>query len=200
MEEFNADFAFLAREIKRIYCDQKAKALRKASYKPDSRNSGTELWMKVAELCHKLGARPEDFVTAAFEFCSFPSGPFANNLHGKAMVNWYEKYLSQKELDDDVFSTAKTPAEFEIKNKLATLRTHLFHKTGSCDPDNPEVMKELRSSLFGLDPLACILLGGADEEVVNVHRDAADEILSARPDIIRTLKEMGVPINLILQL
>lgn len=199
-EEFDADLAALARELKRIFCEQKAAKMRRASYKPDTRNNGVELWMKVATLCRDLGARPEDFITAAFSHCTFPEGPFTTTLTGKSMRYWYELYLSEISVPTDMFSDANTPSEFEIKNRVSTLRNQIRHKLGSCDPADEKVLDELRSPIFGYDALACVLMAGDDEEVVRVHGPEAEDLLNKRPDIVRTLQEMGFPVNLILSI
>lgn len=184
----------MAREIKNLYIQLKRKATRNQTYKPDKRNDSPELWGKCADLCIQLDASPEDFVTCAFEYCTLSGGPFVSGLTGPAMRRWYQMYQNRAATKS---FEAKTPSEMELKIQMASLNNFLKRKLGTNDPDDPQVLAELSSPIFGLDSLACVMLAGDNDLVVARHGDAAREQLAARPDLVRALKEMGFPLSLI---
>lgn len=199
MSEFDVEQASIAREIKRIYIEQKRLRVKNPKYSPDARNNSADVWMKAAAVCMGLGASPEDYVTAAFSYCSMPGGPFGTNMYGPSMKDWYQKYTVQNNSTWFSADEAKTPAEYELKNKMATLNSFLTRRVGTNDPENPAVIEELISPVYGLDPLACVMLAGDHQVVVDRHRQAVLDLLERRPDMVRTLKEMGYPMGLIMQ-
>ena len=193
-QDFDAERAAVAREIKRLYIELKKKATRNRNYKPDKRNDSAEVWGKCADLCIELKASPEDFVSCAFEYCTLSGGPFVTGMTGPSMRRWYQMYQT-KAVESG--REAKTPSEVELKIRMACLNNFLHRKLGTNDPDNPEVISELTSPIFGLDSLACMLLAGDNDRVMARHGREAREVLSCRPDLVRALREMNYPLAMI---
>lgn len=193
-QDFDAERSAVAREIKRLYIDLKRKVTRNQNYKPDKRNDSAELWGKCADLCIELQASPEDFVACAFEYCTFSGGPFVTGLTGPAMRKWYQMFQTKAA---DSGREARTPSGVELKIQMACLNNFLHRKFGTNDPEDPRVINELASPMFGLDPLACVMLAGDNDRVMERHGREAREMLSIRPDLVRALKEMEYPLALI---
>lgn len=90
--QLDPDVDGLANKLRKAFAEAKT-AQQGSKYKPVDRFRKIELWYAVARKCQALKADPDDFIEAAFTFCSVPGGPYPQNLPTRAMDRWYAEFL-----------------------------------------------------------------------------------------------------------
>ena len=86
------DLDGLANRLKKAFAEAKTEQQGK-KYKAADRFKAMHVWYGVARKCLELNADPEDFIEAAFAYCSVPGGPYPQNLASRAMDRWYGEAL-----------------------------------------------------------------------------------------------------------
>lgn len=87
--KLDPDLDALANDLRKMFVAAKSDQLGK-SYKMHDRFRNIALWYAVAQKCKDLNADPQDFIEAAFNYCSVAGGPFPQNLATRAMDRWYK--------------------------------------------------------------------------------------------------------------
>ena len=82
------DLDGLATDLRKKFAEAKTEQMGRR-YTPAERFRNMSIWYGVARKCLELHADPDDFIEAAFLFCSVPGGPFPQNLASRAMDRWY---------------------------------------------------------------------------------------------------------------
>ena len=95
MSLITSDLNHLANLIRQEYL-QIVRAKLGASYKLPAKFCTADVWLKAAQLCHRLGADAHKFVTCCFDGCNLPSGPFPNSLCGKVAERWWMEHKARE--------------------------------------------------------------------------------------------------------
>lgn len=89
--ELDPDLDGLANRLKKAFAEAKTEQQGK-KYRPAERFKSMHVWYGVARKCLALNADPDDFIQAAFDYCSVPGGPYPQNLASRAMDRWYAEF------------------------------------------------------------------------------------------------------------
>lgn len=82
----------IANALKKGFAERKTEQQGR-KYRPAERFQNMHIWYGAARKCVELVADPDDFLDAAFTYCSIPGGPFPQNLATRAMDRWYREML-----------------------------------------------------------------------------------------------------------
>jgi hypothetical protein len=204
-----ADIKALGRHIRLLFYEGKSRKL-KHPYKPKGRHDQMTFFYRAAALVKHLSADPQDFVTAAFQYCKVKGGPFANQLGGAAAEAWYRQYLEGKGIDVttlgkrpekpepamyDVVFACDADLAMDVEIGVAMLRLN----TGSEDPAYASNIPILRSRTYEIPLIARALLGYHDEEVLKIFGKEILEFFQTQPNYTAAAERAGYPIQLILQ-
>lgn len=91
--QLDPDLDGLANALRKKYAEAKTAQMGRR-YSPAARFKSIAIWYGVARKCLELTADPDDFIEAAFLYCSIPGGPYPQNLASRAMDRWYGEMLS----------------------------------------------------------------------------------------------------------
>lgn len=178
--------------LKRLYMEKKK--ARGCKVQPRSNNSGD--WERAALLVRELNAEPEDFIDAAFHYCTLSTGPFANGLGGRQAAEWWRQWAALKgvprteKVDGETFS----PAMRALRQRVDYTRAILLNRHNSPFFNEVTAVSVLDRSLR-LDPLACMLLGGHDKRVKDMYLQDALDILGDDMATSKALQDLGIDIT-----
>ena len=91
--KLDPDIDGLANALRKKFAEAKTSQMGRR-YSPAKRFQSIAIWYGVARKCLALNADPDDFIEAAFLYCSIPGGPYPQNLASRAMDRWYGEMLS----------------------------------------------------------------------------------------------------------
>ena len=89
--KLDPDLDGVANALKKGYAERRTEQQGR-KYRPADRFLNMHIWYGAARKCAELAADPDDFLDAAFNYCSIPGGPFPQNLATRAMDRWYREH------------------------------------------------------------------------------------------------------------
>lgn len=196
----------VARVIRHHFAERKT-AIHGRNYKPSSRHDKFTMWQAAADQCIAVGANPQDYVAAMFEFCPMKMGPFANQIAGKAALKWWKKYTSSRSsydedaadrdtyvsnMSDEVSPAAKQDLMQELSMSFQLFRDLTGENYSPLNPANKVFLSQVARPFT---TLSRVLLGFPDEAVMSRFGEEAQQILINRPDKFRAAKALGFPVD-----
>ena len=162
--------------------------------KVQSRSDNMRDWERAVELCRELGADFEDFIDAAFYYCTLSTGPFANGLGGKQAAEWWRQWTALKGIGHERIGESFSPAMRSLRQQVDFTRAVLLNIHGSPDV-TPESMETILDSTMCLDPLACMIMAGHDKRVRDMYIDGARAMLEDSLSLSRAMDELGIDLE-----
>lgn len=181
----------IARQLSKAYGFYFEKRMRRP-YRPNPRASSQESWQRVARTCIRLGADPQHYMAAQFEFAK--SLPIPNTLHAdKAVKNYVRYQVTALYVDSDNSSGIDTGARMSpgvtlIKTKIADTAMHLQSLSGITDVTSIEAEEFIVKNPWHFDSLSVMLTCPTDKIADIFGAQAATE-LKSRPEIEQALRE-----------
>lgn len=181
----------LARQLSKAYGFYFEKRMGRP-YRPNPRASSQESWERVARTCIRLGADPQHYIAAQFEFAK--SLPIPNTLHAdKATKNYVRYQVTALYLDSETSegidnSVRMSPGVTLIKTKVADTTMHLQSLSGITDVTSIEAEEFITKNPWHFDPLSVMLTCPTDKIAAIFGQQAATE-LKSRPEIEQALRE-----------
>ena len=179
-----------AGRLRKLYMDKK-KAM---GHKTQSRSDNMKDWERAATLCRELAAEPEDFIDAAFHYCTLSTGPFANGLGGKQAAEWWKQWAALKGRGPGPVGESWSPAMRSLRQQVDYTRAVLLNRHGTPDV-NPVTMESILDTTLRLDPLACMIMAGHDPRVRELYLDEARAIVQDNLSTQRAMKELGIDLD-----
>jgi hypothetical protein len=182
--ELDPDLDSLANRLKKAFAESKTEQHGK-KYKPADRFKNMAVWYGVARKCLELNADPEDFIEAAFMYCSVPGGPFPQNLASRAMDRWYGEMT--KSTGGDL-----KPGETVYSRRLGRLITDTMVSAMRLSKLHHKRLQEilLDDSLLTLDLCPAhirVLLLSKDPAIVAKWGAKARSEIMSNPRLLKTL-------------
>lgn len=202
----NPDLEILATEIKKLFIRAKNRKREQRSggrytpYKLAPRHNKKDVWLAAAQICWDMRVSPDTLIDAAFAYCTFPDGPFPNQLTGKAARAWIQnQLLISNPSDSENYAPINgvSGGAFyhgrldDLRNYLEFAFTVNFRQTGEWIPD-PKVFRE---PMFQIHPVVRMILMGSDPEVCRLWQNKAKQILEDDPALVKACELMQVDLD-----
>jgi len=182
----------LATKLKKLYYQFKGVNSRRHQ----SRSDDMATWERVSRSVMELEANPEDYIAAAFKYCTNSTGPFPNSLHGPTARKWYKQWcsigVSKSRPTDLVDKPVPLPSQRELRQLVDVVRASMWNvnKHEELDQANIDL---ICSPHYGFNPLACMIVAGvAEDRVRELYVEDAMKFVDSRPDIRRAILELKI--------
>lgn len=187
----NQQVRLMARQLSKVYSMYFEQRMRRP-YRPNARASSQESWERVARTCLRLGADPQHYIAAQFEFAK--SLPIPNTLHADRAVKNYVRYQATALYVDSAPSDGidngvrMSPGVTLIKTRIADTAMHLQSLSGITDLHSTDAEEFILNNPWHFDPLSVMLACPTDKISEAFGKQAAEE-LASRPEIEQALRE-----------
>jgi hypothetical protein len=203
----------IAREVKRLYVQEKAKRI--PNFKMTSRNDVAAFFQAAAEIVLSEQISPEVFIEAVFQNCSMHDGPFANALGGKAARAWVAEYRA----DRQALARSVTDAAAEVgmpvpdvanPNDMTALPTETWLRifiqqtvrnvtqVHRLDPLSHEARMLYRRYTYSMHPVVRVLFGYPDQQVFDICGEEVRNLLRSDPSWCQAIRNLNYPLEQIL--
>lgn len=187
----NQQVRLIAKQLSKVYSMYFERRMRRP-YKPNARASSQESWERVARTCMRLGADPQHYIAAQFEFAK--SLPIPNTLHADRAIKNYGRYQAtalyiDSALPEGIDSDVRmSPGATLIKTRIADTAVHLQSLSGITDVHSADAEEFILNNPWHFDPLSVMLTCPTDKITEVFGLQAAKE-LASRPEIEQALRE-----------
>lgn len=185
--ELDPDLDSLANRLKKAFAEAKTEQQGK-KYKPAERFKNMAVWYGVARKCLDLEADPDDFIEAAFLYCSVPGGPFPQNLASRAMDRWYGEALKISSANTEPLK----PGETLYSRKVAATISSGLSMALRLSKANNRRLRDILLDDFMLSLDLCpayirVLLLSKDPAIADKWGAKARSEIMSNPRLLKTL-------------
>ena len=176
----------LADELRNLFTIEKENQLRR-SYRPHPKSNKNEYWLKGAEICLDIGAKPIDYIKSAFSFNSIPGGPFPSIYGGKAIKKYYKDYVKDLDVGSDT-SVYEELVKFEVKTVFEECHRR-YKRTGI------PIRETLADETMPFASYTRIALSPGDPEILLKYKEKVKEVIKLNPQLRLILEKLKINVS-----
>ena len=177
----NNELQNIADELSNLFRIEKELQLGR-TYRPHPKSNKNEFWLKAAEICLDLGAKPIDYIKSAFSFNSVSGGPYPSIYGGKAIKRYYKDYVKDLDVGSDS-SVFEEIIKYEIKSVFQACHQRMT-RTGI------PLRNTLADETMPFSAYTRLYLAPGDLEITSKYKEKFKELCKVNPALLEVLNKL----------